>query len=333
MSLLNSSKDKGNGSSKKNESRIEYAAVSTSNDHKEIHLTSEKLTRLIMVLAVVSLILSVIPIFSVTGFLLGIALLIGSWYMKTKIGVVPKKASMIIAACAVLFGLVIGCTSLATNANSKEAATVPPETTQKESAGQDPAVAESPELKVSVSGATVSGLNTIQVVVTGTTTTGVAINDTRTLLVPQTNTLGYPAGKYTISCAAFTAPDGKTMFKAASVSGDYAEESSQTLVLKLENDTEEMQRIAAEQEAARVAAEQEAARVAAEQQAAAKAAAEAAAAQEAASATEAEHTVYVTKTGEKYHSSGCQYLSKSKIPISESQAISKGYTPCSRCNP
>ncbi len=44
-------------------------------------------------------------------------------------------------------------------------------------------------------------------------------------------------------------------------------------------------------------------------------------------------TVYITKTGEKYHRDGCQYLSKSQIPISKDDAIAQGYTPCSRCNP
>lgn len=44
-------------------------------------------------------------------------------------------------------------------------------------------------------------------------------------------------------------------------------------------------------------------------------------------------TVYITKTGSKYHSSGCSYLSKSQIAISLSNAKSQGYTPCSRCNP
>jgi competence protein ComEC len=43
--------------------------------------------------------------------------------------------------------------------------------------------------------------------------------------------------------------------------------------------------------------------------------------------------VYVTKTGEKYHSDGCSSLSKSKIPVSLSDAKSSGYTPCSKCKP
>jgi len=44
-------------------------------------------------------------------------------------------------------------------------------------------------------------------------------------------------------------------------------------------------------------------------------------------------TVYITKTGKKYHRDGCGSLSKSKIAISLSDAKRKGYTPCSLCNP
>lgn len=43
--------------------------------------------------------------------------------------------------------------------------------------------------------------------------------------------------------------------------------------------------------------------------------------------------VYITKTGKKYHSGNCRYLSKSKIPISLKEAIQKGYAPCSVCSP
>lgn len=43
--------------------------------------------------------------------------------------------------------------------------------------------------------------------------------------------------------------------------------------------------------------------------------------------------VYVTNTGEKYHSYGCQYLRKSCISISLGSAVASGYTRCSRCNP
>lgn len=43
--------------------------------------------------------------------------------------------------------------------------------------------------------------------------------------------------------------------------------------------------------------------------------------------------VYKTKTGKKYHSENCSYLSKSKIKITLEEAIAKGLGPCSRCNP
>ena len=44
-------------------------------------------------------------------------------------------------------------------------------------------------------------------------------------------------------------------------------------------------------------------------------------------------TVYVTKTGKKYHLGTCSYLRQSKIKIDQDDAISQGYTACSRCKP
>lgn len=38
-------------------------------------------------------------------------------------------------------------------------------------------------------------------------------------------------------------------------------------------------------------------------------------------------TAYVTKTGSKYHSDGCRYLSRSCISMSLSEAKSEGYAP------
>ena len=43
--------------------------------------------------------------------------------------------------------------------------------------------------------------------------------------------------------------------------------------------------------------------------------------------------VYITKSGKKYHTATCSYLKKSKIPIQLSEAVARGYTSCSRCNP
>lgn len=43
--------------------------------------------------------------------------------------------------------------------------------------------------------------------------------------------------------------------------------------------------------------------------------------------------VHITKTGEKYHSAGCQYLKKSDIEISLEDAKARGLSPCSKCSP
>ena len=44
-------------------------------------------------------------------------------------------------------------------------------------------------------------------------------------------------------------------------------------------------------------------------------------------------TVYITKTGQKYHTVDCRYLSHSKIAISLKEAIQNGYDACSVCQP
>ena len=44
-------------------------------------------------------------------------------------------------------------------------------------------------------------------------------------------------------------------------------------------------------------------------------------------------TVYITRTGEKYHLAGCRYLARSQIPIKLADAKAQGYTPCSVCKP
>lgn len=46
-----------------------------------------------------------------------------------------------------------------------------------------------------------------------------------------------------------------------------------------------------------------------------------------------DYTVYITATGSKYHRWGCQYLKESCYYLLRSDAISRGYTPCSVCNP
>lgn len=50
------------------------------------------------------------------------------------------------------------------------------------------------------------------------------------------------------------------------------------------------------------------------------------------SSTKKESTVYITRTGSKYHTSGCRYLRQSKIPVALTDA-KRNYSACSVCNP
>lgn len=44
-----------------------------------------------------------------------------------------------------------------------------------------------------------------------------------------------------------------------------------------------------------------------------------------------EKTVYITKTGKKYHREDCRYLKMSSIPITLKKAKEYGYTACKVC--
>jgi hypothetical protein len=48
---------------------------------------------------------------------------------------------------------------------------------------------------------------------------------------------------------------------------------------------------------------------------------------------ESQDIVHITRTGTKYHRAGCRSLSRSDIPISRKDAITRGYTACKICNP
>ena len=44
-------------------------------------------------------------------------------------------------------------------------------------------------------------------------------------------------------------------------------------------------------------------------------------------------TVYVTKSGKKYHNENCRYLTNSTVSIDLSEAAGRGYTACKVCKP
>lgn len=44
-------------------------------------------------------------------------------------------------------------------------------------------------------------------------------------------------------------------------------------------------------------------------------------------------SVYITRTGEKYHRGTCKYLRQSKISIGKKEAVRIGYSACKVCKP
>ena len=52
-----------------------------------------------------------------------------------------------------------------------------------------------------------------------------------------------------------------------------------------------------------------------------------------ASLTACAQTVHYTRTGEKYHIAYCKYLRKSDYTCTLKEALQRGLTPCSHCNP
>jgi hypothetical protein len=44
-------------------------------------------------------------------------------------------------------------------------------------------------------------------------------------------------------------------------------------------------------------------------------------------------TVYITRTGKRYHRDGCRFLATSKIPVGLKDAKAQGYMPCIVCHP
>ncbi|MDY3980118.1 hypothetical protein ACTQZK_09075 [Paraeggerthella sp. LCP19S3_G8] len=171
----------------------------------------------------------------------------------------------------------------------------------------------------------------VRALVTGTQDDGTKVDDKHEAALGKSYVLAYPAGTYVFKLDPSSLKVGESVFASDPVKCSFDGTRDQTARLSLKLDSESMAKIEAEKEAERQKAEEEAA--------AAKAAAE----QEAAAAAAAvsggggggggDVTVYITKTGEKFHRDGCQYLKKSQIPISRSNAIAQGYGACSKCNP
>lgn len=46
-----------------------------------------------------------------------------------------------------------------------------------------------------------------------------------------------------------------------------------------------------------------------------------------------QNLVFITLSGDKYHTADCVYISDTPIALTLEQALAEGYTPCSRCCP
>lgn len=180
---------------------------------------------------------------------------------------------------------------------------------------------------------------TVTVNVTGTPEDGDEVSATITIVPDMDLELSYGPGTYTFATDAIT--KGEIVYEAAETSVDFDGSDDQTVTLNIPKDTAATEALAqqkAEEERARAEAEAAAARAEAEAQAQAEAEAQAQAeaerqkAQETTTSQTNERTVYITKTGEKYHESWCSSLRKSKIPISLSEAEALGYEPCKNCH-
>ena len=172
----------------------------------------------------------------------------------------------------------------------------------------------------------------------------------------------FVAGSYTFTVSDSSLRVGETIYAVSSTDDMRDDSKNQHVTIRLAVDQDatdklavEKQRLADEQKAAEEAAakqkaEEEAVAKKAQEEAEAKKQADEAAAQKAAqekkaaatssgsnaasrtsSATNSQ-TVYVTKTGKKYHNDGCSSLKKSKIAMSLSEAEAEGYTPCKNCH-
>lgn len=217
---------------------------------------------------------------------------------------------------------------------------------ESQQAAEEPAKTGTLSLALKVAGWESNG-QSVPVSISGTTEAGEKVEQTAEVVPGSTEQLDLPAGSYDFSVDGAKVSTSTVVYQTASAHADFSAEDDSTVALDVAEDTaatEELARKAEEEAAAKAQAEAEAAAQAqAEAEAAAKAQAEAEAKaqteaaarqkaeEEAAAAQRNEQTVYVTNSGKKYHRDGCQYLKKSKIPISLSSAQSQGYTPCSKC--
>ena len=245
-----------------------------------------------------------------------------------------SKKSNYLSALLALF-VVLSVSMLPACSSSSGAADSDQASQESQQTAVEPAKTGTLSLALKVAGWESNG-QSVPVSISGTTEAGEKVEQTAEVVPGSTEQLDLPAGSYDFAVDGAKVSTSTVVYQAASAHADFSAEGDSTVALDVAEDTAATEELArkAEEEAAKAQAEAEAA-AKAQAEAEAKAQAEAAARQkaeeEAAAAQRNEQTVYVTNSGKKYHREGCQYLKKSKIPISLSSAQSQGYTPCSKC--
>ncbi|RDB63995.1 hypothetical protein C1878_04210 [Gordonibacter sp. 28C] len=292
-------------------------------------------SKLPILLAVAGLVLCFTFVLAAPGMLCGIAALALRWRdSKGTAKPVAPKATAILGGCAIALGAIIAIGGMSAG-GGHSAGQNPPDAKSGQAIEQAAEKAEG-VLSFKVEGDAEATLpSSVKIVVTGKQGDGTPVNETREAALGKTYALACPSGSYTFTVASSSLVVGDTFFKASNPSYSFDGKRDHTVSVTLKLDDEAMRAAQMAKEAAvqKKAAEEAAAAKAAEDEAAAAAAAEANAAAAASADDDSGYTVYVTNTGGKYHANGCQYLKKSKIPISISDAIAQGYEPCSRCNP
>lgn len=307
-------------------------------------------SKLPLSLALIGILLCVTGVFAFAGIICGIAALVLHLRDKRQSSgersLVAPKTTLALGACSVVLGILIVAGGFAAGDN-QTSVQQPPDVQDSQQEFKPTEVVEEHELSFVVEGDGTDGLpSSVGVLVSGKQSDGTAVSDTYEAAIGKTYVLAYPAGSYAFEIDSASLNTGDLILSVGHFSYSFTGAEDHTVHIKVSQDAKAMQeKQAAQEEIARIKAEEEAAAaaVAAEQEAAAaaerEAAAAAAAEQEAAAAAAASggsgggDTVYITNTGEKYHSGGCRYLKKSKIPIDRSSAIAQGYGACSVCNP
>ncbi len=182
------------------------------------------------------------------------------------------------------------------------------------------------------------GSSKVAVSITGKSKSGKQVDKQQNVKIGVETKVKVGPGTYKVSISSDSVQDDENAYQANEAEIKYDGKCQTLVVMQLSIDTSATEQKKADKAAAEEAAQAEAQRQAEEaaQQAEAQRQAEEQARQqqEAAAAAQAQQnteTVYVTRTGGKYHKAGCRYLRSSSIAISLSSAQSQGYTACSVC--